>query len=85
MTLENLRKQLDQIDTDLLNILATRMKVSKQIGDFKKLNNIPPLDQSRWNKVVQSRLQISKGLGLNEQGVKDILETIHKMSLKEQN
>lgn len=85
MNLEELRKQLDQIDIDLLNILATRMKISKDIGDYKKANNIPPLDKARWNEVVESRIETAKKLNLNEQGVKDILEAIHKMSLNQQN
>ena len=84
MRVENLRHHLDKLDTQLLNVLARRMQISKQIGNYKRANNIPPPDKSRWNKVVKSRLKIANELNLDQQGVKEMLKIIHTMSLKQQ-
>ncbi len=70
--LNNLRKQIDQIDDLIVDLLAKRMKVVKKIGRFKKRNNIPAFDQLRWQEVIKSK----KGY------VKKIWETIHEEALK---
>ena len=38
--LETLRRQIDEIDNQLLNLLATRMRVSREIGLYKKQHNM---------------------------------------------
>lgn len=70
--LEDLRKQIDEIDESIVTLLAKRMKIAAKIGRLKKRNNIPVLDQSRWQKIVKSK----KGF------IKKIWEIIHKESLK---
>ena len=47
MNLEELRKQIDKIDAEMMILFKKRMSVSKAIGDYKKANNVPILDASR--------------------------------------
>ena len=70
--IENLRKQIDEIDELIINLLAKRMDVVKKIGQLKKQHNIPPLDQTRWQKLIKSK----KGY------IKRIWEIIHEEALK---
>ena len=55
MTLEALRKRIDEIDTDLLRLLELRFQVVKEIGLFKKENKLPILDKDREKEVLQMR------------------------------
>lgn len=70
--LEDLRKQIDEIDKSIITLLAKRMKVVKKVGQLKKKSNIPALDESRWKKIIKSK----KGF------VKKIWEIIHGEALK---
>lgn len=70
--LESLRKQIDEIDKSIVNLLAKRMKVVKEVGQLKRENSIPILDKSRWQKVIK----------LKEGYVKKIWEIIHLEALK---
>lgn len=58
--LESLRKQIDEIDKQIVSLLAKRMKVVKKVGRFKKKNNIPVFDKSRWEKVISSKKGFAK-------------------------
>ena len=70
--IEALRTQIEEIDESVVNLLAKRMDVVKKIGQLKKQNNIPTLDQTRWQKIIESK----KGF------VKKIWEIIHEEALK---
>ena len=70
--LEELRKQIDEIDEQIVSLLAKRMKVVKTVGQLKMKNNIPILDKSRWQKIIKSK----KGY------IKKIWEIIHKEALR---
>ena len=46
-----LRKQIDEIDEQLLTILAKRNRISMEIGTYKKENNMPVLQTGRYNET----------------------------------
>ncbi|MDF1698745.1 MAG: chorismate mutase, partial [Saprospiraceae bacterium] len=52
--LEKLRKQINLIDDELVNILSSRMAVARNIGEYKKANNITILQSDRW-KLIQDK------------------------------
>ena len=70
--IENLRKQIDEIDESIIILLAKRMKIIKKVGLLKKKQNITALDSVRWQKVMKSK----KGF------IKKIWEIIHAEALK---
>ena len=80
-TLEELRKQIDQIDATLLHVLSNRMKLVKEIGAFKKMKGIPPLDKKRWEQVLASKLKLAQSQGLNIIFIRKIYELIHEQAL----
>ena len=47
MELNELRNQIDQIDKEMAVLFEKRMKIVKQIGEYKKENNLPILDKKR--------------------------------------
>jgi len=70
--LKDFRKHIDEIDEQIVNLLAKRMQVVEKVGQYKKENNLPPLDNSRWQKVIESK----KGF------MKKIWKIIHDEALK---
>jgi chorismate mutase len=81
-TLEDLRKEIDTADEEILIALAKRFSIIKEIGIFKKNNNIVPLDSNRWQEVLQKVISKTKKLNIPEDLIKKIFEDIHQASLK---
>lgn len=82
MPLEKYRKQIDKIDKQLITLLYERMVVVENVGAFKKINNIEPMDVSRWQEVLATRLELAREMGISEKMVKKIWEIIHKEALR---
>lgn len=82
--LGRLRNQIDSIDDELLSLIAKRMKVSEEIGSFKKEQNMAVLQMDRWKTVLNDRIMKGESLGLNAESVKDIFDIIHKDSIERQ-
>ncbi len=80
--LENWRKQIDELDDDLLLILARRIKIVAEIGKYKKAHNIVPFDEKRWHELLESKLSKAKLLNLPKNLIKTLYEHIHKYSLE---
>lgn len=45
--LDNLRKEIDEIDELIIQLLDDRIEIVHEIGDYKRANNIDVLDSSR--------------------------------------
>lgn len=84
IVLQNLRKEIDDIDDEILNLIAKRMIVSEKIGDFKKQHKVTVLQMDRWKQVLEHHINKGVGLGLNDESVKEIFEIIHKDSIDRQ-
>ena len=82
--LSRLRNQIDSIDDELLSLIAKRMKVSEEIGSFKKEQNMAVLQMDRWKTVLNDRIMKGESLGLNAESVKGIFDIIHKDSIERQ-
>lgn len=76
------RQKIDLLDKKILNLLAKRTLVSRKIGHYKKRNNVKPLDEERWQKVLEKNLESAKSLNLDLIFIKQIFSLIHKYSLK---
>jgi len=82
--LEALRTEIDKLDGELLQILAKRLEIIDEIGDYKRENNITILQMKRWAGIITDRLSIGTNLGLDEDFLKKILNLIHKESIQRQ-
>lgn len=80
--LDSLRRQIDSLDKQILQLLGKRMDVVRKVGKHKLDHGIPPLDEKRWQHVLESKLLLAQKLGLDQDMVKDIYERIHKAALK---
>ena len=79
-----LRKQIDQINDELLELLAKRMRVTREIGQYKKEHKMPVVQQTRYNDLMERLVKNGEELGLKENFVKSILSAIHEESVNQQ-
>ena len=82
--LAELRGEIDDIDGELLQLLARRMEVSAQIGEYKKQNNVAVVQMDRWKKILADHIETGHDLGLDEDLVTAVFEAIHQASVERQ-
>jgi len=82
--LEELRTEVDKIDGELLQILARRMEIIDEIGDYKKENKITILQMKRWAGIINDRLSQGTHLGLDSDFLTRLLNLIHDESIHRQ-
>ena len=81
-TLSILREQIDQLDDEIMQRIAARMKISEKIGQYKKDNNVTILQVNRWEEILQSRVSLAKAMGLDEEFLRDLLKLVHQESIQ---
>lgn len=82
--LTELRKQIDAIDNDLLDLLSKRMRVSREIGTYKKEHSMPVLQSARYDEIMQKRVILGKSLGMSADFVSEFLKSVHEESVRQQ-
>jgi chorismate mutase len=83
-SLEALRERIDHLDHELLDLLAKRMRVVEEIGEYKRANNVATLQVSRWNSLLEDRLARAGELGLSPEYARALYEVIHRESVRRQ-
>ena len=82
--LAELRGEIDDIDSELLQLLARRMEVSAQIGVYKKRNNVTVVQMDRWKKILADHVATGGDLGLPSELITEVFEAIHQASIERQ-
>jgi chorismate mutase len=82
--LDALRSRIDGIDHEIIEILASRMEIVKQIGTYKKENKVTALQISRWTQILEDRINTARKLNLDETFVKTMFQLIHEDSVRQQ-
>ena len=83
--LDSLRKEIDELDDDIFQKIASRMNVADQIGKYKRDNSVTILQVDRWEEIVNKRISLGVAMGLDDNFVKNYLKLIHKESIRRQN
>lgn len=82
--LAEMREKTAVLDDRLFDILAARMRISEEVGRFKKENNIIVLQPAHWVKIIKQRLSSAADLDLSEEFVRQIMDAIHQESIRHQ-
>ena len=79
--LEVLRQKIFEVDKKLIGVIKERDEFVKEVGELKKEKGIPPLDMVQWQKVLTTRKEIGKELGVDENIIEEVWNTLHKIAL----
>ena len=79
-----LRQQIDEIDNELLEVLNKRMRVSREIGQYKKEHRMPILQIGRHDEIMQSRVKLATEMGMDSEFMRTVLSAIHEESVRQQ-
>lgn len=82
--LSELRKQIDEIDDQLVEMIAKRMRVAREIGTYKKEHNMQVLQASRYSEILEGRIKQAVKFGIDGDCMQKVLEAIHEESVRQQ-
>ena len=79
-----LRKQIDELDNQLIELLAKRMRVCREIGQYKKEHNMTVLQTSRYNEILDKRGAQGVLCGMSSEFIRSVFEEVHEESVRQQ-
>ena len=82
--LNELRAQIDKLDDQLLELLVRRMRVSRDIGQYKKEHDMPILQTQRYEELLARRAAQAVELGMDREFMRTVLQAIHEESVRQQ-
>lgn len=82
--INNIRKNIEDIDYGIVDLLIKRNNLVKEIAKIKKELKIPIFDIKREKEIFNGLKLIAKKNGLNEKFIEDIYNLILKNSKEEQ-
>lgn len=82
--LSELRKQIDECDNQLIATLAKRMRISNEIGIYKKEHRMTVLQTDRYSEILDKRGAQGAACGMDADFMKAVFEAIHKESVRQQ-
>ncbi len=86
-TTENLnllRQQIDELDNDLIEVLSKRMRVCREIGQYKKEHHMQVVQTGRYDDILKSRIKLAEEMGMSGDFMKTVLQAIHEESVRQQ-
>jgi len=79
--IELLRREIDEIDNDVIALLAKRMECVSRIGTWKRAHDVSLFQPERWEHILQDRVRSSARRHLSESFARDLFEHIHEEAL----
>ncbi len=79
-----LRHEIDRIDNDLVELLAKRMEVARDIGQYKKEHRMPILQAQRYDSILSARVKQGQQMDMSGEFMRAIFSAIHEESVRQQ-
>ncbi len=83
-SLASMRKQIDEMDTALMDLLTKRMRVCREIATYKREHNMAVVQAVRYNEILDKRGAQGSLCGMSPDFVRRIYEAIHEESVRQQ-
>ena len=81
-SMEELRHQIDKLDTKIVELLATRSQFIDRATDLKSINGMPARIPDRIESVVSNAREAAQELGLDSDLVEKIWRILIEWSIK---
>jgi chorismate mutase / prephenate dehydrogenase len=84
MTLEDLRRELDEVDEQMIGIVARRQSIVRSIAEVKRSTNFPLRDYRREREVFQRARGVAEKIGVSPDVAEEMLRVLVRYSLTQQ-
>jgi chorismate mutase len=82
--IQGLRKEIDELDHGIVDLLARRMEKVDELAACKDAGNVSAFQPKRWERILKSRVREGVCRDLSRGFVTDIYERIHEEALHRQ-
>lgn len=82
--IEIMRTKTSILDDRIFELLSARMKISEEVGQLKRANNITILQQEHWAKIIANRMNNAEDYNLTQQFIRQMMDAIHQESIRHQ-
>ena len=83
-SVNEIRKHIDQLDQELLEVLAKRLSCVEKMGKLKKENNLPIRQNNREKEMLVQRMLWAKKLNISQTCIRSIFQAIFRSSRNRQ-
>ena len=82
--MSELREGVDDLDSQLLDLLGQRMNIVREMGTLKTEQQVSTLQPHRWEEILRDRIEKGRGLDLSEDFVLQLMQSIHEEAIRQQ-
>lgn len=82
--IDQLRRQIDDLDNQLIELLSNRMRICREIGRYKREHNITVFQASRYNEILEKRGAQATRCDMSAEFVATVFENVHQESVRQQ-
>lgn len=82
--LDSLRKEIDHLDEQLWEIINQRVDLAREIGEWKRTHGLAITQPQRYQQVIDQCLAIAQKYGLSQEVVREVMDALHKESVRVQ-
>ncbi|MDX1913575.1 MAG: chorismate mutase [Saprospiraceae bacterium] len=82
--IETFRQQIDELDEELMYLIAQRMHLVREIGYIKKDKNVAILQPERWRALADACRRRAEKNELSREFISLFLEAIHQEGINQQ-
>jgi chorismate mutase len=82
--LKALRRDVDELDDRMLDLLSQRMTIARKMGELKAAQNISTFQPERWREMLDDRIQKGGLLDLSREFIQQLMQTIHEEAIRQQ-
>lgn len=82
--LRDFRLHIDSLDSRLIELLAERMNVARDIGAYKREHSMAVVQRERFNELLLAAEQRAESVGISKRFIHRIFSAIHEESVRQQ-
>jgi chorismate mutase len=82
--IEHFRQQIDELDEEIIHLIAQRMQMVREIGHVKKDKNIAIFQPERWRALADACRRRAEKNELSREFISLFLEAIHQEGINQQ-
>lgn len=82
--LSMLRREIDRIDNEIIDLMSRRMQVAREIGSYKKEHRMPVVQIGRFDDIMKNRVDSATQMGMSPEFARSLYAAIHEESVRQQ-
>ncbi|HEX6925110.1 MAG TPA: chorismate mutase [Longimicrobiaceae bacterium] len=83
--MDRLREEIEAVDRSIIELIARRVELAREIGRAKRAAGLPTLDPAREAAVVRRAGQIAREVGIEDEDVRYIFWHLIGLARRAQN